>query len=139
MLAGRFQVLPGNPRIVLDVSHNEEALLASLATLRDISPPQRSVLLFGVLARKELGRFPRRALRSAREVVLVPLKDEGSARTADLERLFAGAGSDGDRSRITVTRSMRDGIRYALGRLEPRDTLLVLGSHLTVEEAVGCL
>lgn len=138
-LAGRFQVLPGSPRIVLDVSHNEEALLAALATLREISPPRRTVLLFGVMARKELGRFPRRALRAAREVVLVPLEDAGSARGPDLVRLFAGARQGDGGARVKRARSMREGIGYALGRLGPGDTLLVLGSHMTVEEAVGCL
>lgn len=138
LIAGRFQVLPGNPRIVLDVSHNEEALLASLATLRDISPPQRTVLLFGVMARKEPGRFPRRAVRAAREIVLVTLRDEGSARGPDLARLFAAAGGGG-RCVIRVARGMREGMRCALGRLGEGDTLLVLGSHMTVEEAVGCL
>ncbi|MCK4235935.1 MAG: hypothetical protein KAX38_02370, partial [Candidatus Krumholzibacteria bacterium] len=36
-LAGRFQVLPGTPRIILDVSHNEEALLEALDSLGSIS------------------------------------------------------------------------------------------------------
>jgi dihydrofolate synthase/folylpolyglutamate synthase len=66
-LAGRFQIMPGNPRIVLDVAHNEESLLASLDTLRRISERRRSIIILGVLAHKELGAFPARALRSARE------------------------------------------------------------------------
>ncbi len=72
-LAGRFQVLPGRPRIVFDVSHNEESLLASLKTLLSISPSKKNVLIFGVMARKETGGFPSKALRSAREVTTGPL------------------------------------------------------------------
>ena len=64
-MAGRFQVLEGEPRVILDVSHNEEALCASIDTLLGLSPPERNVIVFGVMARKRLGRFPARAMSGA--------------------------------------------------------------------------
>jgi dihydrofolate synthase/folylpolyglutamate synthase len=138
-LAGRFQVLSGNPRIVLDVSHNEEALLASLKTLLEISPRERNIILFGVMARKELGRFPERALRASREVILVPLKEKGAAGRNELVRRFPSRSPGRGLARVRVTRGMEDAIGKALRLLEPDDTLLILGSHITVEKAVGCM
>ncbi len=140
-LPGRFQTLPGNPRIVLDVAHNEESLLASLDTLRRISPPRRSVIIFGILAHKELGTFPARAVKSAREIILVPLRNRRSASAKDLMRFFIKkkGGSGREYASIRAARGMAEAVRTARKLLEPHDTLLIFGSHLTVEEAAGCL
>ncbi|MBN2070515.1 MAG: hypothetical protein JW814_03570 [Candidatus Krumholzibacteriota bacterium] len=160
--SARFQVLSGNPRVVLDVSHNEEALDSTLETLARISPPEKNVLIFGVMARKQLGDFPIRALVSAREIILVPLKGTGSATGEDLLRRFTGAveindstssmkgrcvaGREGgssekktgkDRAEVTLARGMTDAVRRAGKILSHDDTLLICGSHLCVEEAVG--
>lgn len=134
---GRFQILTGYPRVILDVAHNEEALLAALGSLRGLSPPRRTVLLFGVLARKELGRFPGRALRAAREVILAPLKDAGAARGDDLLRRFARERAGSAAGRVRPVRGMGEGLRLARRILREDDTLLVLGSHHAVAEAVG--
>jgi dihydrofolate synthase/folylpolyglutamate synthase len=160
-MQGRFQVMPGNPRVVLDVSHNEESLLAAMDTLTRISPPEKNVLIFGIMERKETGRFPASAARSARKVILVPLKDEGSATAGRLSEIFASgaAGRKGapepgkgkPRRRAGRARGgafeaetaeapgMAEAIDLAAGSLGPGDTLLVLGSHVAVEEAAGCL
>ena len=135
--AGRFQVLNGEPRVILDVSHNEEALCASLDTLLKLSPPVRNVIVFGVMARKKLGRFPARAMRAARDIILVPLKEKGAAGAADLERRFGDAADGRARASVRPVRGMAGAMRLA-GRLAgPGDTILILGSHLAVEEAVA--
>ena len=136
--AGRFQVLSGEPRVILDVSHNEEALCASLDTLLGLSPPERNVIVFGVMARKRLGRFPAKAMRSAREIILVPLKEKGAAGRDELAARF----SDGvEEARITATvrpaRGMAGAMKLAGSLTGPGDTMLILGSHLAVEEAVA--
>ncbi|MCK4236610.1 MAG: hypothetical protein KAX38_05795, partial [Candidatus Krumholzibacteria bacterium] len=99
------------------------------------------VLIFGVLAHKELGRFPRKATNVAREIILTPLKDKRSARGAGLLGPFNVVCSAGGRKRasIRVVPGMGEAVRTAEKLLEPQDTLLILGSHLTVEEAAGYL
>ena len=136
--AGRFQVLNGEPRVILDVSHNEEALCASLDTLLELSPPERNVIVFGVMARKRLGRFPAKAMRSAREIILAPLKEKGAAGRDELAARFS---DEAAAARITATlrptRGMAGAMKLA-GRLtRSGDTMLILGSHLAVEEAVA--
>lgn len=140
-LAGRFQVLTGEPRIVLDVAHNEESLLAALDTLRRISPRERNVMIFGVLAHKELGRFPARASASARDIILTPLRERRSARPTDLKRFFVEESSRGKRryASIRAVNGMAQALRTARKLLDPGDTLLILGSHMTVEEAAQYL
>ncbi len=138
-LPGRFQVLPGTPRIIFDVSHNEEALAASLDTLRLLSPPERNILIFGVLSNKKLGRFPRRAAVAARSIYLVPLRNSRGADRQRLLELFAGAGGKGNNCTIAAVRGMGEAVRAAQRELGAGDTLLVFGSHHTVEEAAGFL
>jgi dihydrofolate synthase/folylpolyglutamate synthase len=153
-LPGRFQVLPGKPRIIVDVSHNEDALLASLNTLLEMSPRERNVLVFGVMANKELGTFPRRALRAGREVILTPLGSERGAPIESLLECFTGAAGDRSAGRgsmevrgagemgrgsIRAVRGVGEAVRTARRILRPDDTLLILGSHITVEEAAAYL
>ncbi len=133
-LPGRFQILPGDPRIILDVSHNEESLMASLRTLTSVSPRRKNVLLFAVQANKELGRFPARAVRSAREIILAPLGTERGAKVDDLEKVFNGSSPPGG-AEIVTTASIGAAVTEARKRVREGDSLLIFGSHLTVEEA----
>ena len=52
-LAGRFQVLPGDVPIVLDVAHNPHAARALAATLRASRTPGREVAVAGLLEDKD--------------------------------------------------------------------------------------
>ena len=137
---GRFQVLRGVPRIILDTSHNEQALIHSLNTLLAVSPPQRNILLFGCLARKELGRFPLEALKSARKIVLVPLKQKGAESREALMKYFTEAAKEiKEKVLVIPARGMSDALEKAKRGLKVDDTLLIFGSHHTVNEAVSYL
>jgi len=137
-LAGRFQELPGDPRVVLDVSHNEEALLASIETLLSISPRERNIIVFGVQAHKELRDFPRRAMGAARTLFLGTLDSERGARGDDLLSVFERARTR-NRAVLEAAPSIVEAVRRAREISNRGDTLLVLGSHLTVERAVEAL
>lgn len=53
-LAGRFQVLPGRPALVLDVAHNPQAARALAANLADMGFHRNTWAVFGMLADKDL-------------------------------------------------------------------------------------
>lgn len=53
-LAGRFQVLPGRPAIVLDVAHNPQAARVLAANLGDMAFHPRTWAVFGMLADKDV-------------------------------------------------------------------------------------
>lgn len=135
----RFQVLHGDPRIVLDVSHNEEGLLAVIDTLLRLSRPERNVLVFGVMAHKELGRFPRRAAVAFREIVCTPLRKGRSAGGNELAAVFRGAAAGGGSASVIVARGMASALAAARRAAGTGDTIVICGSHLAVEEAVGYL
>jgi dihydrofolate synthase/folylpolyglutamate synthase len=140
-LAGRFQTVSEAPRIVLDVAHNEESLLAALETARRLSPRDRTTIVFGGLAHKELGEFPARAVRAARAIVVAPLRDARSASGGRLGRIFGAERKPAGRDAATVrvVRGIGEAIREARRNASPRDTILITGSHVTVEEAAPFL
>jgi dihydrofolate synthase/folylpolyglutamate synthase len=53
-LAGRFQVLPGRPAMVLDVAHNPQAARALAANLGDMGFARRTWAVFGMLGDKDI-------------------------------------------------------------------------------------
>ena len=63
-LAGRFQVLPGRPAIVLDVAHNPQAARALADALGDMGSHPRTLAVFGDAGRQ--GHRRRRRARSRR-------------------------------------------------------------------------
>lgn len=131
----RFQVLPGRPRFILDASHNEQSLLASLRTLRRLADPGRTVIVFGVMSNKELGRFPARAARAAREIVLAPLPGPRGAGARRLAGMFGPV--DGGGARLHRARSVQDAVGRAHRLASEDDTVLLLGSHVLIEEAAA--
>jgi dihydrofolate synthase/folylpolyglutamate synthase len=140
-LAGRFQTVSASPRIVLDVAHNEESLLAALDTVRRVSPRDRTTIVFAALAHKELGIFPARAVTAARMVIITPLGDARSATGDRLGRVFGAArkNAGGNAAAVSVARGIGQAIREARRRAAPSDTIVIMGSHVTVEEAAPFL
>jgi dihydrofolate synthase/folylpolyglutamate synthase len=53
-LAGRFQVLPGRPAVVLDVAHNPQAARVLAANLGDMGFHRHTWAVFGMLADKDI-------------------------------------------------------------------------------------
>lgn len=141
ILAGRFQSVASSPRVIIDVSHNEESYLAALETLRRISPPERTTIVFGALAHKELGAFPARALGAAREIIVTALRDPRSASAERLGRDFGGAHSTlaGTRACVRIARGVGQAVHEARGGADALDTILIMGSHVMVEEAARFL
>jgi dihydrofolate synthase/folylpolyglutamate synthase len=140
-LAGRFQTVCARPRVVLDVAHNEESLCAALDTVRRVSPRDRTTIVFAVLAHKELGVFPERAVAAARAIVVAPLGDARSASGDRLGRVFRAARrkAGGTAAEVSVARGIAQAIREARRRADPSDTIVIMGSHVTVEEAAPYL
>ena len=51
---GRFQVLPGQPLVILDVAHNPHAAAALAASLKSLPRGGRTLAVFAMLADKDI-------------------------------------------------------------------------------------
>jgi len=138
-VAGRFEVHNvADKRVILDVAHNDDALVATLRTLRALSPATDNVLVLGVLARKELLDFSRSLPESVAKIYLIqPEKDEWFSAPSLLDEIKIPNVRDSSLD-VVLQRCFEDEsdwrrfIDQVIVR-GPHPVVLVTGSHQTVE------
>lgn len=130
-LAGRFQIVPGRPAIVLDVAHNPQSVAALAANLDQMGFFPRTHAVFGMMADKDVAG----ALRH-----LVPLVDAWYLSDLPLPRAASAAALEpivrdaiGSRS-VPVSRHLDPSaaLRAAIELADPADRIVVFGSFYTV-------
>ena len=132
-LAGRLQVLPGRPAVVLDVAHNPHAAKALADGLGAMAYAARTLAVFGMLADKDIdGVVAAMAGRIDAWYVAAPASERAASAqqvAAVLEaRGFAGA----TRTFATIALALDAALRDA----GPDDRILAFGSFYTVAEAL---
>ena len=131
-LAGRFQVLPGRPAVVLDVAHNPQAARTLAANLGEMAFHRNTWAVFGMLADKDIDGV----IEALRERVThwLPCSLDGVR--------AAGAGALADRLRAAGIEpagrfdSAREALVYAQENAGEDDRILAFGSFLTVAAAL---
>jgi dihydrofolate synthase/folylpolyglutamate synthase len=139
---GRFEVhRVGDKRVILDVAHNDDALIATLRTLGALSPRGSNAVVFGLLSRKELVQFPEELHRHAARVHLIEPVPGESFTPAHLAASMGGvAGFRQSACDVHIERRFDDerGWNRFIDRLldpaNPAEVVLVTGSHRTVEQ-----
>jgi dihydrofolate synthase/folylpolyglutamate synthase len=138
-LPGRFETIEADgKRIILDVAHNDDSLLAALATLADLSPREKNAVVLGMMRRKELVDFPSAALRRTKRLYLVEPVPGESHPTQELlavlspKRLKSSGVDVVVRDRAWEPKRGRELLRALLHPAAPCDTILITGSHRTV-------
>ena len=127
-LPGRFQIVPGQPTLVLDVAHNPHAVATLAVNLDAMGFYPRTHAVFGAMHDKDLAGLVAR---------IAPLVDAWYCCDLPLPR---AAKAD---VLAAVVRGMRDvpasmhadpaaALSAALERADPTDRILVFGSFLTV-------
>jgi len=128
-LAGRLQVLPGRPTVVLDVAHNPHAARALARGLGDMGYHERTIAVFAMLGDKDIGGVidalsPRIDLWHVAAVA-----SERAASASTLAGMLAARGlAARTRSFATVPLAYEAALREA----GPNDRILVFGSFHTV-------
>jgi len=138
-LGGRFQVLPGEPAIILDVAHNAEAARALAGNLRQLFCHGRTLALFGMLADKDV---------AAVVSVMGPLIDHwfltgldvGGVRGQTVAQLSASMIQAGiPASSISCQQTAEQALAAARGQAVAEDRLLVFGSFYLVGQVLSVL
>ncbi|MDE1928205.1 MAG: bifunctional tetrahydrofolate synthase/dihydrofolate synthase [Burkholderiales bacterium] len=130
-LPGRFQVVPGQPVLVLDVAHNAQAVAALAANLDAQGYFPRTHAVFGVMADKDIPALLERIAPLVDAWYCCDLPTPRAARAADLApRLRAAAGT-----RAVTVEAFPDpasALQAAQGRAEAADRIVAFGSFYTV-------
>jgi dihydrofolate synthase/folylpolyglutamate synthase len=130
-LPGRFQIVPGQPVLVLDVAHNPQAASALAVSLDQMGFYPRTFAVFGVMADKDVAQViaPLRPLIDRWFVTDLPL--ERAAKAADLVHEIA-AGAAATDVRVSAHAGPAEALRAALAAADPADRIVVFGSFYTV-------
>jgi dihydrofolate synthase/folylpolyglutamate synthase len=130
-LAGRFQIVPGRPALVLDGAHNPQAAGALAVSLDQMGFYPRTFAVFGVMADKDISNViaPLRALVDRWFVTDLPTAR--AAKAVDLAREIA-AGAATAEVQMSMHAAPSDALRAALASADPTDRIVVFGSFYTV-------
>jgi len=133
-LAGRLQVLPGRPTVVLDVAHNPHAARALARGLGEMAYCENTIAVFAMLADKDIGAVIDAVSPRVDRWHVATVANERAASAAQLEQLLTGRGCAG-RTRAFATVPLA--YAAALREAGPNDRILVFGSFHTVADVLG--
>ncbi len=124
-LPGRFQIVPGQPVLVLDVAHNPHAVATLAVNLDQMGFYPRTFAVFGAMRDKDLARVVQPLLPLVTEWHVCGLPTPRAATPAELERVLQGAAVVGHENPL-------EALQAALSAADPADRILVFGSFWTV-------
>jgi dihydrofolate synthase / folylpolyglutamate synthase len=128
-LPGRFQIVPGQPTLVLDVAHNPHAVAALAANLDAMGFFPRTHAVFGAMHDKDLTGVVQRLAPIVEHWYCTDLPLARAARADALARVVHAVQPQGE---VSTHASPAQALAAALGRADPADRILVFGSFLTV-------
>ena len=132
-LAGRLQVLPGRPLIVLDVAHNPQAALALAEGLGDMGFFEIPSRLRHPLGQEWAACW---AMRGRIDRWYAASSD--SDRAAPTARVVEALGERGLADRTRAFATVASAFQEARRDAGPNDRIVVFGSFTTVAEALRC-
>jgi dihydrofolate synthase/folylpolyglutamate synthase len=140
-LAGRFQVLPGRPAVILDVAHNPHAAQALAQALREHAQGPgggagRTLAVFGMLRDKDARGVVAAMAPLVQAWYLAGTGGERGQGAEALQRAaFAGLPAGAQHGLADVAQALAAAQEAAT----PDDRIVVFGSFVIVAEAMRCL
>ena len=130
-LPGRFQIIPGQPTLVLDVAHNPHAVAALSENLDAMGFYPTTHAVFGAMADKDISAI------MARVGVLVDrwyFCDLPTARASSAQELQKQWQQTNSRKNVTssVFKDPKEAFEAAVAAADPADRIVVFGSFFTV-------
>ncbi|SFL91138.1 bifunctional tetrahydrofolate synthase/dihydrofolate synthase [Variovorax sp. OV329] len=130
-LPGRFQIVPGQPTLVLDVAHNGHAVAALAENLDAMGFYPTTHGVFGVMADKDLAPILARIGPMVDRWYFCDLPTPRAARAADLATQWRAQNTRKDVSESTHP-SPQAALDAAVAASDPADRIVVFGSFFTV-------
>ena len=134
-LPGRFQIVPGQPTMVLDVAHNPHAVAALAQNLDNMGFFPRTHAVFGAMADKDLDAILKRMAPLVDHWHFTDLPLPRAATAQSLQELHGHLAMPGPglaRAEVSCHSAPEIALRIALQKADPADRILVFGSFLTV-------
>ena len=129
-LPGRFQIVPGQPALVLDVAHNAQSVAALALNLDQMGFFPRTRVVFGAMHDKDLVGVVTRLAPLVDGWYLTDLPLARAATAAELDGVVRHATNGQARCSTHATPSLA--LAAALSDSDPADRIVVFGSFYTV-------
>ncbi len=128
-LAGRLQLIDGTPKILLDVSHNEDSVLAMIRFIDTLQHQAKLHAVFGALADKSYDQAYDALKQRVDHWYLASLSGErGQTSSALYARLFDPPSA---KNEVRLFDQAEDAFQSALSAAEQADLIVIFGSfHL---------
>ncbi|KWT92091.1 MULTISPECIES: bifunctional tetrahydrofolate synthase/dihydrofolate synthase [unclassified Variovorax] len=130
-LPGRFQIVPGEPALVLDVAHNPHAVAALAENLDAMGFYPTTHGVFGVMADKDLEPMFARIGPLIDCWYFTDLPTARAAKASDLLTRWQAQNTRADASASAHGAPM-EALQAAIDRADPADRIVVFGSFFTV-------
>lgn len=133
-LAGRFQVLPGRPTVILDVAHNPHAAATLAHNLDNMGFHPYTYAVFGAMQDKDIDGVIARLKDKIDHWCVTDLPLPRAATAAELEQKLNHVYGDAlnDQQSIACFESPALAFANAMSRAGENDRIMVFGSFLTV-------
>lgn len=132
-LPGRFQIVAGQPTLVLDVAHNPHAAAALAQNLDQMGFFPRTHAVYGSMADKDVPSILRRFVPLVDHWHFTDLPMPRAASAFDLAEQYAALGLDGPGPISVATHAdPAQALAAALAAADPADRIVVFGSFHTV-------
>jgi dihydrofolate synthase/folylpolyglutamate synthase len=133
-LPGRFQIVPGQPALVLDVAHNPQAVAALAVNLDAMGFYPRTHAVFGAMRDKDIPALLERMAPLVDSWHCCDLPTPRAAVAAELVPLVQAAvvGRAGVAVPVRAHASPAEALRCAAADADPVDRIVVFGSFYTV-------
>ena len=132
-LPGRFQIVPGQPTLVLDVAHNPQSVATLAVNLDQMGFHPRTLAVFGAMADKDLATMLARVAPLVDTWHFCELPTPRAASAAQLsERLRAACPAGRPLPPMHAHPDPRAALHAALAEADPADRIVVFGSFYTV-------
>ena len=130
-LPGRFQIIPGQPTLVLDVAHNPHSVAALAANLDAMGFYPCTHAVFGAMGDKDLAPMLARMGPLVDKWYFTDLPTPRAASGADLQARWQAGESRKDVSAGTFN-TPQQALQAAVSAADPADRIVVFGSFYTV-------
>jgi dihydrofolate synthase / folylpolyglutamate synthase len=130
-LPGRFQIVPGQPVLVLDVAHNPHSVAALAANLDALGFYPTTHAVFGAMADKDLLPMLQKVNPMIDRWYFTDLPLPRAAKATDLQQAWQVQNNRSD-SASSVHKEPMQALQAAIDAADPADRIVVFGSFYTV-------
>ncbi|WP_295551533.1 bifunctional tetrahydrofolate synthase/dihydrofolate synthase [Limnohabitans sp. Rim8] len=130
-LPGRFQIVPGQPVLVMDVAHNPHSVAALAANLDAMGYYPTTHAVLGVMADKDLLPMLQKVNPMVDKWYFTDLPLPRAAKAADLQQAWQAQNTRTDTA-SSVHADPMQALQAAIEAADPADRIVVFGSFYTV-------